>query len=319
MAADKPAKARPLYEGVPDKSTAQRPAIRHCERQRSNPWIAASLRSSQRQRKPSLKPSPALLLLLAACGRQAAPTPANDSAVRAPAAAAKSAQPAAKPFVYDEQNELIEFHYGWSAEAAAVPQLVDTFRTEMDKAKADLMAGAKEDKAMRDKEGFEFHGHMSSTEYETAGQSERLLSLSVDAGSYTGGAHGNYGTGALLWDRQSAKEIEIADLFTAPTNMDRLLTQRWCDALNKAREEKRGEPVGGDGMFDDCPKLTDIAVIPTDKNKNGRFETLMLVASPYVAGPYAEGSYEIELGVTPDLIAALKGDYRASFEAGQTQ
>ena len=81
---------------------------------------------------------------------------------------------------------------------------------------------------------------------------------------------------------------------------------------------KRGEPVGG-GMFDDCPKLDEIAIIPGDKNKNGRFDTLALVASPYVAGPWVEGSYEIELAVTPDLLAALKGDYRTSFEAAQTQ
>ena len=100
--------------------------------------------------------------------------------------------------------------------------------------------------------------------------------------------------------------------------MTRLLTQRWCDALNKAREEKRGEPVGGDGMFDDCPKLSDIAIIPTDKDKNGRFERLMLIASPYVAGPYVEGSYEINLAATPDLVAVLKADYRPSFEV-QTQ
>ena len=101
--------------------------------------------------------------------------------------------------------------------------------------------------------------------------------------------------------------------------MDRLLTQRWCDALNKAREEKRGEPVGGEGMFNDCPKLSEIAIVPTDKDKNGRFERLILTASPYVAGPYVEGSYEIDLPVTPDLIAALKADYRDSFEAGQPQ
>jgi hypothetical protein len=72
-------------------------------------------------------------------------------------------------------------------------------------------------------------------------------------------------------------------------------------------------------MFDDCPKLEDIAIVPTDKDGNGKFERLILTASPYVAGPYAEGSYEIDLAVTVDLIAALKSDYRASFEAGQPQ
>ena len=265
-----------------------------------------------------MKPTIGFLLLLSACDRQT-PEPAPNEAAVAPPAAVKPAEPAAKAFAYDEENDLIEFHYGWSAEAAAVPQLVDRFRTDMEKVKADLLKGAREDKQYRDREGYEFHGYMSSTDYKTAGQSDRLLSLSVDAGSYTGGAHGNSGTGALLWDRQAAKEIKTADLFAEAANRDRLLTQRWCDALNRAREEKRGEPVGGDGMFDECPKLDEIAVIPADKNGNGRFESLMLVASPYVAGPYAEGSYEIELGVTPELIAALRNEYRASFESGQTQ
>jgi hypothetical protein len=258
-----------------------------------------------------------LAATLASCSQQPATSPANHAAEAAPAPT--PAAPAAKAFVYDEENDLIEFHYGWSAEAAAVSRLVDRFSRDMGKVKADLIAGAREDKAFRDKEGFDFHGHSSTTDYATAGQSPRLLSLSVDAAAYTGGAHGNYGTNSLLWDRQAAKEIKVADLFAEPANMDRLLTQRWCDALNKAREEKRGEPVGGGGMFDDCPRLGDITVVPTDKDQNGRFERLILTASPYVAGSYAEGSYEIDLAVTPDLVAALKSNYRDSFEAGQPQ
>lgn len=257
-----------------------------------------------------------LALLLASCSQQDPPLH-NDSAAAAPAA--KPPEPVAKAFVADEENDLIEFHYAWSAEAAAVPQLVERFRSEMDKEKRELIAGAEDDKASREKDGVEFHGYMSSTDYKTAGQSDRLLSLLVEVGTYTGGAHGNYGVGALLWDRTAGKEIKFTDLFTAPANMDRLLSQRWCDALNIEREKKRGEPVGGGDLFDDCPKLDEIAIIPTDKNRNGRFESLGLVASPYVAGPWVEGSYEIELAMTPELLAALKGDYRTSFEAIQAQ
>jgi len=257
------------------------------------------------------------IILLAACSQQ--PSPPSENPADTPAPAAKHVGPAAKAFAIDEENDLIDFHYGWSAEAAAVPQLVDRFRKDMEKVKADLIAGAKEDKAFREKEGFDFNGYSSTTDYNTAGQSSRLLSLSVEASAYTGGAHGNFGTRGLLWDRQALKEIEVADLFSAPSNMDRQLTQRWCDALNKAREEKRGEPISGDGIFDECPKLSEIAIIPTDRDKNGRFDRLILTASPYVAGPYVEGSYEIDLAVTPDLIAALKTDYQDSFEADQPQ
>lgn len=259
-------------------------------------------------------------LTLAACN-QGAPAPtANEAAAPPVATSAPSLAPrAAKPFVANEKNDLIDFHFGWSAEAAAVPALVRRFTAELGKAKAELVAGAKEDKAWRDKDGIDLHGFMSSIDYNTAGQSDRLLSLSHETGSYTGGAHGNYGVSALLWDRKAGREISDKDLFTAAENRDRLLTQRWCDALNKAREEKRGEPIGGGDVFDECPGLDDIALIPTDKDNNGRFERLMLVASPYVAGSYAEGSYEIDLPVTPDLKAGLKNDYRDAFEAAQPQ
>jgi hypothetical protein len=252
------------------------------------------------------------LALLAACNQQAEAPTTNETA---PAVAAKPAAPAPKAFAVDEKNELIEFHFAWSAEAAAVPKLVEQFRNDMAKAKAELLAGAREDKAMRDKEGYDFNPHTSSTDYKTAGQSARLLSLQGDIGSFTGGAHGNYGTSELLWDRLADKQVKFADLFAAAANMDRLLTQPWCDALNKAREQKRGEPVGGEGMFDECPPLSDVAIIPTDKDGNGKFERLQLIADPYVAGPYAEGNYEVELAVSGGLIAVLRSEYRESFEA----
>lgn len=251
-----------------------------------------------------------LAVLLVACGKEA---PQQDNDVKT-AAASKAAAPASKPFAYDEKNDLIDFHFGWSAEAAAVPQLVQRFQANMVKVKVELLANAKADKAEREKQGFPFNSYSSSTDYKTAGSTGRLLSLSADVASYTGGAHGNYGTGALLWDRLPAKQVQFASLFAAAANMDRLLTQPWCDALNKAREEKRGEPVGGGGMFDECPQLSEISIIPADKDGNGKFDRLELVADPYVAGPYVEGSYEVELPVSADLMAAIRSDYRENFE-----
>jgi hypothetical protein len=262
-----------------------------------------------------MKAALTLAILLAACSKPAS-HPANKTESDQPMAlpAAKPSEPTAKPFVFDEENDLIDFHFGWSAEAAAVPQLVATFKAAMDKDKAELLANAKADKAGRERQGFPFNSYMSSTEYETAGQSGRLLSLRGNFGAYTGGAHGNSGTKGLLWDRAAAKELKFADLFAAAANMDRLLTQPWCDALNKAREEKRGEPIGGGGMFDECPKLDEISTIPADKDGNGKFERLLLVADPYVAGPYVEGSYEIELPITGDLVAAIRSDFREHLE-----
>jgi hypothetical protein len=285
----------------------------------SQPRVGTLGRNGRAWQEKDMKPIAfaSIALALAACGQPSESAPANQVAETKPAP--KPAAPAPKAFVFDEKNDLVDFHFGWSAEAAAVPELVSRFQAEMEKAKDELVAGAKEDKAFRDMDGLEFHGYQSSTDYQTVGQSSGLLSLFVEASAYTGGAHPNHGTNALLWDRSSAREIKVSDLFADPANRDRLLTQRWCNALNKQREEKRGAPVTGNDMFDECPKLDEIAIVPTDKDGNGHFERLILTASPYVAGPYVEGSYEIDLGVTVDVISALKSEYRASFEAAQPQ
>ncbi len=257
----------------------------------------------------------AAAVLLAACGQQAPSAPAD----RAEADAGSAPPPAARPFAAEEKTALYEFDFSWPAEVAAIPELAGHLQGERDKAKAALIAGAKEDKAMRDKGGMEYHPHSASTVYEAAGQSPRLLSLRVDVGGYSGGAHGHYAVSALLWDRQAKSEIDFADLFAERANRDRLLNQRWCDALHKARQEKRGEALGGGGLFDDCPGLDDIAIIPADADRDGRFEKLLLVASPYVAGPWVEGAYEIELAVTPELTAGLKNGFKPSFEAQGVQ
>ena len=90
---------------------------------------------------------PISFLLLSACGQQTASPPANKGNEAAPALAAKPPEPTAKAFVYDEKNDLLDYHFEWSAEAAAVPELVERFKADLDKDKAKLLASAKEDKA----------------------------------------------------------------------------------------------------------------------------------------------------------------------------
>ena len=89
---------------------------------------------------------------------------------------------------------------------------------------------------------------------------------------------------------------------------------RYCALLNAERKKRRqGETLAGE--FDQCPKYSELAITPADKDKDGLFDTIAFVASPYVAGPYVEGEYEIGVPVTRQLIAGTKPAYRASFEA----
>ena len=219
-----------------------------------------------------------------------------------------------KPFTFELKTADADFNYSWSTEAAAVPALVKRFTAEMRKQKAATLAGGKDYNVERKKRGDTPIGYMHSTAIETAGQSQRLLSLRIDVGDFTGGAHPNSGTAALLWDRRLGKEIAIGDLFLRKTAFANLTRTAYCKALDEERLKRReGEKIGG--QFDECPKFNELAIIPSDAKKNGRFDTIAYVASPYVAGPYVEGEYELELPVTPQLIAAMKPLYRPSFEA----
>src|SRR6185369_5465520 len=102
-----------------------------------------------------MKAAPAMLtLLLLACNRQAAQDEDNNQIKVKLLAPPGVKIPAAKPFVYDEKNDLIDYHVAWSAEAAAVPQLVERFRAAMDKDKAELLKNAKADKVQREERGF---------------------------------------------------------------------------------------------------------------------------------------------------------------------
>ena len=96
-------------------------------------------------------------------------------------------------------------------------------------------------------------------------------------------------------------------------NREGLTRSLYCKKLDAERRKRRqGEKIGG--MFDDCPKYAELAIAAVDRDKDRRFDHIRFTASPYVAGPYAEGEYQIELPVTRQLMAALKPAYRASFE-----
>ena len=47
------------------------------------------------------------------------------------------------------------------------------------------------------------------------------------------------------------------------------------------------------------------------------FTRIGLIADPYVAGPYVEGSYEVTLPVSPALLKAVKPEYRSMFALGR--
>ena len=262
---------------------------------------------------------PIAALLLAGCGGH---TVANESTENAgaPAAATAPAPPAAKGVTIESKTDLLDFHLSYPSKVAAIPALVKLIRDPADAHKAELLKTAAADKVEREKQDFPFNGYEFSETYEVAGSTPQLLSLSDDWFEFTGGAHPNHGTKAVLWDRQANRKISFVDLLDGgEAKLDTLLKSNYCAALNKERAKKR-EPIEGemssapDDPFNQCPKFSELAWIPAG-DADRPMTKIIIHADPYVAGPYAEGDYDVELPVTPAFIDAVKSEFRSSFAA----
>jgi len=258
--------------------------------------------------------------MVVGCSQQGAPE-ANDQSSRAVSgdnvlrgAHERASAPSAKPFSVEEENDLYNFSYSWPVEGAAVPELAAKFTKEMNDARAELIADAKADRDGRRKAGFDYLPHETQGHYETAGQSDRLLSLEYSLYGFTGGAHGSTASGAFLWDRAQARQIQIQDLLQSGASWVGAIRQPFCVLLDREREERRGEPVDKSDMFGNCPDYKEVTLLLGDEDKNGRFDHIHVIADQYVAGPYAEGPYEISLPITAAMIGRLKPEFQSSFE-----
>ncbi len=143
------------------------------------------------------------------------------------------------------------------------------------------------------------------------------LSLSGAVSTYAGGAHPNSAFASLLWDRAAQTERSPLDLFRSQQSFENAIAARFCAMLDAERGERRGEPVvrDADDYFTACPRVADVTVLLGSSNGE-TFDRVTILVMPYVAGPYAEGSYEFDLAVDAALRDAVKPAYRALISLG---
>lgn len=264
--------------------------------------------------------------MLAACSADKADEASTAQAADARAAAGAApagdtpAGAAADAVVFennDKRGEYVrEFAYNWPAEVAAVPALVSRFTAERDAAldeqKQDFEDALRE---FADEDCIGCINRAYAKEWAVVADLPRFLSLSASTYMFTGGAHPNGTYDALMWDREAGKALTGEDLFTSQAELQKVLAPRWCAALRKERNKRLEGDYGEDETFP-CPPIKELVVLPGSASKQA-FDRIGLLAAPYVAGSYAEGSYEVTLPVTPAVIAAVKPEYRAYFAAGK--
>lgn len=202
-----------------------------------------------------------------------------------------------------------ELTFRWAAppEATLEPALFRALRMEAEQNLAAETRSAAADAAQARKAKFPFRAHSWSQRWQPEAETPQLLALSARLSSYTGGAHGNAGFATTLFDRSAQTRIAFADLFSDSKAALAALTPGWCAALDAERARRRAGEANA--MFSDCPPLADLRITPVG---DGRIHSLRVMADPYVAGPWVEGSYEILLDPAPAL-GFLKPAYRPAF------
>lgn len=246
-------------------------------------------------------------------GTEAAAPAIEDSASEAPT----QAPSLAKGRDEKDENDLYEFAYAYPDAAAAIPDLKALLDQRLDAAKADLISTAKSDRAEAAKDGFPYHAHSFQAGWKVVTNLPDFLSLSSDIYTYSGGAHGMSAFDTLVWDRRTGEARDPQAFFASKDALRNAIQPAFCDALDKQREKKRGEPVqrGSGQMFTEC--IDPVASTLILGSANGRtFDRIGILVGPYEAGPYAEGPYEVTLPVTARVIAAVKPQYKGSFSPG---
>jgi hypothetical protein len=260
-------------------------------------------------------------LLLGACSSPE--EVAKDTGVTATASAAASpaadtSAPGAVAFTDNQGKDdaAREFSYSWPTEVSAVPALAEHFTSERDQLLAEQKAEWEE--AKREFAGEDCVSCINRSfekGWEVVADLPRFLSLSATFYVYTGGAHGNGAFDALVWDREAQAFFDPKALFRSEAALQDALGETWCKALKAERMKRLGEDYYEDSIFT-CPAIADLTVLVGSSDKR-RFDRIGLLAAPYVAGAYAEGSYEVTLPVTPKVLAAVKPEYKPAFALGK--
>lgn len=266
-----------------------------------------------------------LLLALSGCqtgeeaGNDLTPAAANAGAPQPQAAAAvvnaadDTAATAAAQDQIASKTELLEFSYGWPAEAIRIAPLNTWLKGNGDGIFKKWHADARRAFADSRKDGWVWRTYSYGERYAVQADTPRMLVLVSEGYQYTGGAHGMPISTAIIWDKQQARRLATTQIIDLPA-LKAVAEARFCEALDAERATRRGEPVPPDrpDMFDECIDITKQLVVPVSKGGSA-LDTVRVMIGPYEAGSYAEGSYVIDLPVTGDLLPVIRPAYRGIF------
>jgi hypothetical protein len=268
----------------------------------------------------NLKVPAALLaasLVIAACSEKASPLAEEVEAVSVPGAPPEGAEElvarGAQASDERQSDELVEFAYAYPVEAARIAKLAAWLDNDRETKREALIAAARRDRTAAEKGGFPYRQHSHLQKWERVTDTPRFLSLSSEIATYTGGAHGMLSFDSLIWDRTRARLLRPMDLFTSSGAFDRAAKDDLCARLNKAKERKGIEwDRSADGPFGECP-VPSAQTVWIGSSDGKHLDRLTIAIAPYEVGPWAEGSYRVNLPMSRTIVDAVKPEFAREF------
>ena len=212
------------------------------------------------------------------------------------------------PYTTLTTSKLLDFRYSFPTIVGTYPALLAKIRRDREAQLKNRLEDARGDLELRKGEkDFAFHRHEFWRDWTAEGNAFPLLSLQSRVDDFTGGAHGNHGSSALLWDEKRDAEVGLDSLFGGSAKLWREIEVTYCSKLDEERRRRKTDSVG-------CPERKELTIVPVDSDFDYQFDSLRVIADPYVAGSYAEGFYIIALPITDALLKTIDPAYRDSFE-----
>lgn len=256
-------------------------------------------------------------LLLAGCSDDKSTKADKVAAASVPGAplgaAADEAAKGAPASNVTEKTDLIDFVYAYPEEAAQIPELAKALDGDRAVKREALVAAAERDKAAAEKGEFPYRAHSHRQIWQRVTSTPRFLSLSAEIETYSGGAHGMQTFDTLIWDRNRRKQMKPLDLFRSSEAFDAAIREPFCAAIKRAKAAKGiVADEAPDSVFAKCPPVS--AQTVWLGSSDGRYLDRMTIAiAPYEIGPYAEGSYKVNVPVTGALVKVVKDEFARDF------
>ncbi|MBY9064489.1 DUF4163 domain-containing protein [Sphingomonas yunnanensis] len=214
-------------------------------------------------------------------------------------------------------EKTAEYTFAYTAPPAAtrppgLRQWLDQDRTRFRRSVATEAAA---DRVEAGKGPYPFHRHEATRTWKVVTETPLLLSLSAETYHYTGGAHGGTAIEPLVWDKARSRRLDPRAMFVSADVLQRVLGARWCAWLPRERARRLGGAVADDTMFP-CPKIAELTLLLGSTDRRA-IDRVGLIAGQYVAGAYAEGMYEMNVPVSPELLAAVRPEWRGAFRVGR--